>query len=185
MGALEIIKGIIGTAAPIAANLVVPGSGSIVSGLINGVLRDKAPQMTSKSMEEKAAYINSNPELLAALKTRAMDLEATIAQEKTKNAADVNQTIRAELQDGRWYQRAWRPFNGFMFPVVLILNYVVLPLYLAPKFVACPGIPEWALVTWAGILGVAVHGRNQEKKAQAGIPAVAGGLLTKLKGILK
>lgn len=185
MSAIDAIKGIFKTVAPVAANLVLPGAGSALSAVMNTVLFKKDPGLALNEMsdEEKAELIRQDPELILKLRQEALNFEATIAKEQTKNMTDVNETMKAELTSGRWYQRAWRPWCGFMFPVVLILNYIVVPIYLAPKFVVVPTIPWEAIVAYAGVLGVAAHGRNKEKQAAAGI--AGKGLLNTIGGFLK
>jgi hypothetical protein len=177
MSAIDLLMGVVKSVAPVAANILLPGSGSILTGLVDSVL----PDSHEASEEAKAQAILDDPKLMADLKAKAMELEATIAQEQTKNMSDVNSTIQAELKDGRWYQRAWRPWNGFWFPVVIVLNYVVLPIYLSPKFVVVPAIPWEIFVAWAGVLGVAAYGRNQEKQ---GPGKVAGGLMNTVKSFI-
>ena len=188
MNFMQTIMGVVKTAAPIAANLVLPGSGSIVGGLMDSVLQSKSGYSTENLAEmadaKKAEMIASNPELMAELETKAMDLEASLAKEMTANRKDVNETMRAELTSGKWYQRAWRPWNGFLFPIAVLACYVGVPLFLAFHPLEAMGVsiqvPEWLWITWAGVLGVGSYGRNQEKKAASGCsPAAAGGGLLK------
>jgi len=176
--------GVVKTAAPIAANLVLPGSGSIVGGLMDSVLKTHSTysddEIKSLGDEEKAAIFSKHPELMAELKTKAMELEASIAKEQTKNMSDVNETARAELNAGNWWQKGWRPFNGYMFPVAVILCYVVVPVWAwHANALLTVEVPATLWVIWAGILGVAVYGRNQEKKPAGGTSP--GGIMKVIK----
>ena len=189
MNWLEAILGVVKTAAPIAANIVLPGSGSLVGGLMDSVLKETVGYSDEdlKGIPDgaKAELIHQNPELLAALKTKAMELEATIAGEKTKNMEQVAGTMQAELQSGKWYQRAWRPFNGFMFPIAVLACYVGVPIW-AWHYNALVHVevPQTLWMIWGGVMGVAVYGRNKEKVQQTAGSA-AGGIMkviNKLKG---
>ena len=176
--------GVVKTTAPIAANIVLPGSGSIVGGLMDTVLKDKSgysdDSLLEMTDEQKAALISSNPELMVELKSKALELEGKIAEEKTKNMKDVAETMRAELQAGNWWQKGWRPWCGYLFPVAIIGSYIFVPLYYNNPLMPCPEVPWELWAAWAGVLGVAAHGRNQEK-TQPG----RGGLIQKAVGLFK
>jgi hypothetical protein len=178
MSFLKALTGVIKTVAPVAANVVLPGAGGIVGGLIDEVLPgDKG------DAEAKAQMIMENPGLLAELKTKAMDLDAKIAEEVTKNRKDVNETMRKELQAGNWWQKGWRPFNGYMFPLAVIAVYVGVPVFNlyapSPLYRLEIDVPEMLWIGWLGILGIAVHGRNQEKFEAKAKGKDLGGLLSK------
>ena len=72
--------------------------------------------------------------------------------------------MRAESESEHWPQYSWRPFNGFSFPLAVILVYFLLPLL--GKTV--PEIPQWVWVGWLSILGVATYDRGKEKRARVG-----------------
>lgn len=184
MSWLKTVLGVVKTAAPIAANIVLPGAGSIVDGLMDKVLNDKAgysPENLSEMSEEtKAEIISKNPDLLADLEAKALELDAKIAEERTKNMSDVNKSMQAELVSGKWYQRAWRPFNGFMFPVAVLLCYVAVPIWaLYAGAIVTIEVPSSLWMIWGGVLGVAVYGRNKEK--QQTLPGQSSGIV---KGLL-
>jgi uncharacterized membrane protein (DUF485 family) len=170
--------GVVKTAAPIASNIVLPGSGGIVSGLINELVPG------DDDLEVKCKKVLDDPKLIAELKAKAMDLEKEIAKAKVENMAQVNETIQAELVQGRWYQRSWRAWNGFLFPITVLLVYVGIPIANAvyENFLVVPDVPEMLWMTWGGILGVASFGRNQQKNNAAGN---AGGLIQKAGGLLR
>lgn len=164
------IKGILGVVAPVAANLVLPGSGGVVNKLMDTVLKDNDIDINDMTDEEKAEVISKDPELLAGLKAKAMELEAEIAKAKNENMAQVNDTMKAELKDGNWFQKGWRPFNGYMFPISVLLIYVVIPIVeaYADNLILDVHVPEVLWIGWLSILGVAVHGRNKDKQATRG-----------------
>jgi len=179
--------GVVKTAAPIAANIVLPGSGALVQGLMDSAIKAVDPGVAVEEMsaEEKAAVIAQNPEMLTALKTKAMELEEAIAKEKTKNMDQVNVTAREELRHGNWWQKGWRPFNGYMFPIAVLACYVVIPIWAwHVNALVTIDVPASLWVIWAGILGVAVYGRNQEKKA-AGPEAQASGIMKVIRALRK
>lgn len=191
MSFLDKIMGVVKVAAPIAANIVLPGTGNIVSGLMDTVLKEKSgyedAALADMPIQAKAKLISENPELLKALETKAMELEAELAKQQTANRKDINKTMQEELVAGSWYQKAWRPWNGFLFPITVLAVYVGVPLFLAFHPLEAMGVdiqvPEWLWITWAGVLGVGSYGRNKQKQAAAGQPS--GGLLKTLLNKIK
>ena len=148
------------TVAPIAANLVIPGSGSIVEGLMRAVTGDS----DDTPIEAVAEKIAADPALMVQLQEKAMEHEARLAQIEANKLASVNQTMQAETKSERWPQYSWRPFNGFMFPVAVVLIYFALPAFNQ----TVPDVPQWVWVGWLSILGVATWDRGKEKRARAG-----------------
>lgn len=146
--------------APVAANLVVPGSGTLVEGLMRAVTGD-GPDTPIDAVAEKIA---ADPALMVQLQEKAMDHEARLADIEARKLESVNATMRTEAQSERWPQYSWRPFNGFMFPVSVVLIYFVLPM--AGDTV--PDVPQWVWAGWLSILGVATWDRGKEKRAKAG-----------------
>ena len=176
---MSAIVGVVKTAAPIAANMVLPGTGGLVSGLLDSVIKDNTDHtpeaIAAMDDETKAEIVSKNPEMLLALKTKAVEAEAAVNKEKTANMQQVAGVMQAELLNGKWYQRAWRPFNGFMFPIAVLTCYVVVPIWAyhaGALFVV--EVPASLWMTWGGILGIATYGRNKEKAAQA-TPGLLGG----------
>jgi hypothetical protein len=188
MSFLDKLMGVVKIAAPVAANLILPGSGGIVGGLMNSVLQSNGyseSQVLDMTEEKKAEIIQKNPELLVDLKAKANELEATLAAARNENAGQVNQQMAAELSQGKWYQKAWRPFIGFMFPLTVIGVYVGLPVANAmlPGIYITAEVPEVLWIGWLACLGVATHGRNQQKLQAGGTnpTSLIGGLINKFK----
>jgi Holin of 3TMs, for gene-transfer release len=162
--------------APMAANLLVPGSGTLVEGLMRAVTGD-GPDTPIEAVAEKIA---ADPALMVQLQTKAMDHEARLAEIEANKLASVNQTMQAESKSERWPQYSWRPFNGFMFPVAVVLIYFVLPV--SKQIV--PEVPQWVWMGWLSILGVATWDRGKEKRAKAGEtkPGLIAGAIKALRG---
>lgn len=162
--------------APVAANLVVPGSGTLVEGLMRAVTGDSE----ATPIEAVAEKIAADPALMVQLQEKAMAHEAQLAQIEAAKLASVNQTMQAESQSEHWPQYSWRPFNGFAFPLAVVLIYFVLPICKAPV----PEVPYWVWAGWLSILGVATWDRGKEKRAKAGEskPGLLEGTIKALRG---
>jgi len=173
---LNKIVGGIKAIAPMAANVVLPGSGTLVQGLMRAVTGDgpDAP------IEKVAAKIAADPELMAQLQIKAMEHEARLADIDARKLATVNGTMRAESKSEKWPQYSWRPFNGFLFPVAVILIYFVLPMCKA----TVPDVSYWVWAGWLSILGVATWDRGKEKRVKAGEskPGLVEGAIKALRG---
>lgn len=169
---LSKIIGGVAAVAPTVANLVVPGSGSLVHTLMRAVTGD-GPETP---IEKVAAKIEADPKLFLELQTKAMDHEARMEEIKAKKLATVNTTMQAESKSEHWPQWLWRPFNGFLFGLAVVLIYFVLPL--AGEEI--PSVPQWIWIGWGAILGVTTWDRGKEKRVAAG--EVKQGLIT---GVIK
>ena len=150
----------IASIAPTVANLIVPGSGSLINTLMRSVTGD--PPDTP--MAQVAAKIQADPKLLLALQTKAMDHELKLKQVEAANLATVNATMRSEAKSEHWPQYSWRPFNGFLYGIAVVLIYFVLPAMSRPV----PPVPQFIWMGWGAILGVATWHRGKAKRAAAG-----------------
>ncbi|MBN1104740.1 MAG: hypothetical protein JXL84_15080 [Deltaproteobacteria bacterium] len=108
--------------------------------------------------------LESNPELALKYQEALMNYELERYREGTKRIGIVNQTMQTESKSEHWPQYSWRPFNGFTFPMAILLIYFVLPA--AGKIV--PSVPELVWIGWLSILGVATWDRGKEKRAMTG-----------------
>jgi len=162
--------------APVAANLVVPGSGSLVEGLMRAVTGD-GPETSIDAVAEKIA---ADPALMVQLQEKAMGHEAKLAEIEARKLESVNATMREEAKSEKWPQYTWRPFNGFTFPLAVLLIYFALPAF--GKDV--PDVPQWVWMGWLSILGVATWDRGKEKRAKAGEnkPSLIAGAIQALRG---
>ena len=156
---------------PIIAGLaqIVPSIVGLLAGDEAGKHAEKvagiATALTGQATPDSAVeMIKTDPE--AALKFQAayLEYESGIYREQTQRLEAVNRTMQAETKSERWPQYSWRPFNGFTFPLAVLVIYFVLPL--AGKTV--PSVPEMVWIGWLAILGVATWDRGKEKRAKAG-----------------
>lgn len=181
----SVVAKAVGTAAPLIGSLLGP-AGGLVGALIANVLGcDASPAAVD-------AAIKSDPSALAKirqleieqateLRTLAVQAEQNRMAADTQRIAAVNTTMQAEAKSEHWPQWAWRPFNGFAFGAVLVLNYALPaimnslvmpflphpPLHPTPPIV--PGeIPEFVFVAWGTVLGVSAWHRGVANRVQAG-----------------
>ncbi len=155
----KIVDGV-AAVAPMAANLVVPGSGALVHTLMRKIT-GAGPDMPIEQVAEKIA---ADPALYIELQKSAMEHEARLAEIDASKLDTVNVTMREESQSEHWPQYSWRPFNGFTYPLAVLLIYFALPL--AGK--AVPSVPDWIWIGWLSILGVATWDRGKQKRIEAG-----------------
>jgi hypothetical protein len=136
-----------------------------------------ASAITGQSAPDAAlAAIQADPNLAMQFQKAVLDQQAHLAelaleQEKaelaaeTANVAAVNQTMQTESKADHWPTYSWRPFIGFIFGIMLLGDYFVIPILQGwwPK-IPQPTIPPEAWVAIGGVLGVASFFRG---KAQA------------------
>lgn len=159
------IAGIVGSAAPILGTLVGgPAGGAIGAMIASGLGVGNTP-------DDVKAALATNPDAAVKLaqieKDRQVELQQLVMQsEQNRLAADtasivaVNTTMQAEAKSDHWPTYTWRPFCGFVFGVMFLGVYFVLPLAKLPV----PTVPFEAWASMGGILGVASFFRG---KAQA------------------
>ena len=75
--------------APVTSDLVVPGSGSLVEGLMRGITGD-GPDTPIETVAEKIA---ADPAFTALLLVQAMKQEVRLAQMEAARQASVNRTM--------------------------------------------------------------------------------------------
>lgn len=170
----KIVDGI-KTVAPTLCNIALPGSGLVLEGLMRGVTGDK-----DSDIETVAAKIDADPKLYLEFQTKALEQEVSLAQIDANKLATVNATMQTESKSEKWPQYSWRPFNGFAYPLAVILIYFILPL----AKVEVPTVPQWIWIGWLSILGVATYDRGKEKRAKAGDTSlgVASNIIKAVKG---
>lgn len=146
--------------APVAADIMLPGSGR----LLHTLMRKVAGSDEKTPIEQVAATIDADPQLFLELKRLSIESEVQMAQISAGKLETVNQTMREESRSEKWPQYSWRPFNGFCFPLAVLAIYFVLPICKA----TVPAVPEWVWMGWLAILGVATWDRGKEKRVKAG-----------------
>lgn len=153
--------------APTVANYVLPGSGSLVEGLLRSVTNNN-----DSPIEELAEQVQNNPELYIKFQQLVMDQEIKLADIKAKRIESVNKTMRSESKSEHWPQWLWRPFNGFLFGTTIFCVYFVIPIanvmFDPEPSIPIPSIPEWIWIGWGAVLGVTTWDRGKEKRIKAG-----------------
>lgn len=151
--------------APTAATML----GGPLAGMAVKFLADKigAPADTADAVTTALASLNETPEgriklaqIDADLRTHAIDAGIDLERLAVQNAADINKTMQAETTAEHWPSYSWRPFCGFVFGVMFLGVYFVLPLLKLPV----PMVPMEAWAAMGAVLGVASWFRG---KAQA------------------
>ena len=112
------------------------------------------------SGEEKLAAKAALMEIERKAVENVLDYEKTLATEQ-------GQTVRAEATGHSWMQRNWRPLIMLMFGYIIFHNYVLAPVFSAPK----ADVPQdmWELIKIG--LGGYVIGRSAEKIVPAAVTA--------------
>lgn len=159
----------VGAAAPILGTLLGGPAGATIGAMVaSGLGAGNTPDEVSQAL-------TVNPDAAVKLKqieaTRQVELQTLIVQAEanrlaaeTATIAAVNSTMQAEAKSDHWPTYTWRPFVGFVFGVMFLGVYFVLPLAKLPV----PVVPTEAWFAIGGVLGVASWFRG---KAQAD-PAV-------------
>lgn len=168
----------------LGAALPIPGGAAI------GAVLAKAIGARSEAPEDILDILTANPEMR--LKARQIEMEheeeihrilleheAKMRAAESADLAQVNETIREEIRNSaseEWYQKSWRPFNGYSFGVVLLLNYGLPAIFntIAPVFdpqwrtVVPSPIPESVFLAWGAVLGVTAWHRGLMQRGSSG-----------------
>lgn len=156
---------VVGGAAPILGTLIGGPAGTAIGAMIAFGLG------VGNTPDEVSQALTINPDAAVKLKqieaARQTELQTLLVQsEANRLAADtaaiqaVNATMQVEAKADHWPTYAWRPFCGFVFGIMFLGVYFVLPLLKLPV----PVVPTEAWLAIGGVLGVASYFRG---KAQA------------------
>lgn len=162
---------------PIAISLVSKFAPSLIGRLTKS---DKAEAVAEKVVgfakavtgqdnpEDAARTIEANPEIALQFQQDLHTYELGLEQERTKQLEAVNRTMQVEALSGSWAQRAWRPFNGFAFAIVLFCDYFLAQVILAlvKSQMEWSHIPLQVYMLWSAILGITAGSRGIEKVAK-------------------
>jgi len=159
------ISKMVGAAAPMLGTLLGGPPGAAIGAMIASGLGVGA------TPDEVSQALTVNPDAAVKLKqieaTRQTELQAlVVSAEQNRLAADtatiqaVNATMQVEAKSEHWPTYSWRPFVGFVFGIMFMGVYFVLPLAHLPV----PVVPTEAWLAIGGVLGVASYFRG---KAQA------------------
>lgn len=142
----------------------MPGLGELlkngVTGAIEG-LGNTASNIIAKFKADPTKALEYEKELEEAklnATIKAQELSNQIEETYAKELESVNVTMREEAKSEHWMQWSWRPTIGFVFGLILINNYILLP-YLhkyGMEVIVVPG-DVWSAILV--ILGVASAGR--------------------------
>ena len=95
----------------------------------------------------------------------ANSLQIAQVNADAQSIQSVNATMQAETKSDHWPSYCWRPFCGFVFGIMFIGVYFVLPLCRVPV----PVVPFEAWVSMGSVLGVASYFRGK-MQADPSIP---------------
>ncbi len=181
---------------PIAISLATKFLPSLIGKLAGDTAGDIAEKVigiassiTGKADPQEAHdMIMQDPAKQLEFEKAAMNLELELEKERTKKLEIVNQTMQVESKSNSWWQRSWRPFNGFAFGITLFCDYFVsqiiemiikykmdvlklealtLNVDFVPFAFTWQHIPASVYMLWTTVLGVAVGSRGWEKVSQA------------------
>ena len=159
------IAKMVGGAAPILGTLIGGPAGAAIGAMVASGLG------VGNTPDEVSQALTINPDAAVKLKqieaTRQTELQTLLVKsEENRLAADtaaiqaVNATMQVEAKADNWPTYSWRPFCGFVFGIMFLGVYFVLPLAHLPV----PVVPTEAWLAIGGVLGVASYFRG---KAQA------------------
>lgn len=164
------LAGTVGKFAPLLGTLIGGPAGTAIGAMVSAGLG------VGNTPNEVAQALQINPD--AAVKLRQIqsdnqiELQKLLVQsEANRLAADtstilaVNATMQAEASADHWPTYSWRPFVGFVFGIMFLGVYFVLPLARLPV----PAVPTEAWLAIGGVLGVASWFRGKAQ-ADPGIP---------------
>jgi hypothetical protein len=160
----------VGKFAPLLGTLIGGPAGAAIGAMVSSGLG------VGNTPGDVAQALQINPDVAVKLKQiesdNQIELQRLVVQsEANRLAADtatiaaVNATMQAEAKSDHWPTYTWRPFCGFVFGVMFLGVYFVLPLCKLPV----PVIPTEAWFAMGGVLGVASWFRGK-MQADPGVP---------------
>jgi hypothetical protein len=155
----------VGKYAPLVGTLIGGPAGAAIGAMVSSGLG------VVNSPDDVAQALQINPDIAVKLKQiesdNQVELQKLVVQSEANRLASdtaailaVNATMQVEAKADHWPTYSWRPFVGFVFGVMFIGVYFVLPLARLPV----PTVPTEAWFAIGGVLGVASWFRG---KAQA------------------
>lgn len=137
----------------IGAALPVPGGAAIGAQLAALIGGDGTPAGVLAAVKESADKLEAAKQFELTHQETLLRIQVDAEQ---KEMESVNATMRAEASADHWPTYSWRPFVGFVFGVMILGDYFVIPL-LQPsmKGLAVPDIPGNVWLAIGGILGAA------------------------------
>lgn len=147
-----------------------------IKDIISGLVKGGAEGLLSGAKGIIETFVADPDKKLEAM-TKLKEIEATHAEKMAeidvrleeidaKKLESVNQTMREEAKSEHWMQWSWRPCVGFIFVLMCLNNYVILPC-LKNKGLQPVEIPSEVMMAILAILGVASYGRSKAKIEEA------------------
>lgn len=172
----DVAKKVAGLGLPLLANALLPGSGAAVSAVAGAFgLTEVTPDAISQAIDRdpdaavKLAQIQADKTVELARIVAQQETEAR--HDETKDAGQVNETMRAELAAASGYRAGWRPLFGYMMALSVGLLFIgivhaiwVFPANAVDLLKAATDLVMTALV----VLGVNIHKRSQDKQTALG-----------------
>ena len=145
-------------------NTIMPTAATLLGGPAAGIavkfLADKlgAQKSTVDAVTTALQGAGETPEgriklaeLDAQLKQHTLDIGLETERLALSALQAVNATMQAEAASDHWPTYTWRPFVGFIFGIMFLGTYFILPLMQIPV----PTVPSEAWLAIGGVLGVA------------------------------
>lgn len=149
------------------------------------LLRSKVPGVAGKALGKIAERLGTDedpiaveraiptrPDVFQEVETQDHAYLVDLMREETEQLRILHDTMEGERDSKSLLQRAWRPFNGFLFGIAcLCLIITVCHVVWAQKVPDADAIaPILALIgpvitAWAGVVGWIAHRRTHEKIA--------------------
>ncbi len=125
-----------------------------------------------------------SPARIVEFRQRSNELIMSLAQEDTKRLEAVNRSMQAESKSNSLMQRAWRPFNGFLFGITIWCDFFLGPILIQAfeSKITLDHVPTTIYLLWSTVLGATAWTRGKEKMAKAG--NTSPGILDILKNVI-
>jgi len=153
----------VGKAAPLLGTLIGGPAGESIGSIVASALGTEAtPGAVQAALANPASAVQL-AQIESDQKVKLQGMVLAHADNEIAAARDVvqavNTTMQSEDKADHWPTYSWRPFIGFVFGILVLGVYFVLPL----AHVAVPVVPSEVWMALGGVLGVAswFRGRMQ------------------------
>ena len=165
----------IGKFAPLIGTVIGGPAGAAVGALVSATLgTDNNPSAVQQALASNPDVALKLAQLEVDQRIQLQSLTLTAEQNRlsaeTAQLGSVNATMQVEATAEHWPTYAWRPFIGFVFGIMSLGVYFILPL----MHIVIPTIPTEAWMAFGAILGVASWHRGK-MQADPNIPTVNRG----------
>jgi len=168
--------------APAAGGAMGGPAGAAVGSLLARVLGvDESPKAVRQAVQQ-------DPEAAAKLKRIDQEHEREILsltlEAETSRLAEINRTMRTEIDSDSAWRAGWRPFNGWMLALSLAaVNFGMVAVVLRDptQLAQVVDVLIWSVVAQGAVQGVNIKQRSNDKARQLG--QTPGGFMDLVKGI--